>query len=104
MNYDLTPYIADPTERWLRTRVTWTPREGDTTSAIGDYVDGMGGTASLGCGIEEAADAIGLLAELEDTEKYLVVCDLINRQLAQRPWAVLVCPEGTARLELVELR
>lgn len=104
MNYDLTPYIAVSDERWLHTRVTWTPREGDTTSAIGDYVDGAGDVASLGCGIEEAADALGLLAELENTEKYLTICDLINRQLAQRPWAVLVCPEGTARLELVEVR
>lgn len=103
MSYDLTPYVAVADERWLRARVTWTPHGGDTTTAIGDYVDGMGGTASLGCGIEELLDDLRL-PQFEDTEHYLAVCDLVNRQLAQRPWAVLVCPEGVARLELSEVR
>lgn len=102
MSYDLAPYVSVADERWLRTRVTWTPTTGDVVTAIGDYVDGMGDTASLGCGIEELLDDLGL-PQFEDTEKYLAVCDLINRQLAQRPWVVLVCPEGSARLELVEL-
>lgn len=99
MSYDLTPYVADPTERWLRARVTWTPHGGDTTTASGDYVDGMGDTASLGCGIEELLDDLGL-PQFADERKYLAVCDLVNRQLAQRPWAVLACPEGSVRLEL----
>lgn len=100
MTYDLTPYIANVDEGWLWTRVTWTPHGGDTVSAESDYVDGRDGTAHLGCGIEQALDDLGL-PQFEDTEKYLMVCDITNRQLAQRPWAVLVCPEGTARLELV---
>lgn len=103
MSYDLTPYVSVADERWLRTRVTWAPREGDTTSVHGDYVDGMGGTASLGCGIEELLDDLGL-PQFTDEQKYLAVCDLVTRQLAQRPWAVLVCPEGVARLELSEVR
>lgn len=103
MSYDIEPYIAVADERWLRTRVTWTPHGGDTISTRGDYVDGMGDTASLGCGIEELLDDLGL-PQLEDTEHYLTVCDLVSRQLAQRPWAVLVCPEGMARLELSEVR
>ena len=103
MTYDLTLFIANPAApRWLWTRVTWTPRGGgDTVTAVSDYLDGSDGAAELGCGIEEAADALGLLAVLEDTEKYLQICDLVNRQLRYRPWAVLVCPEGAARLELI---
>lgn len=103
MSYDLTPYVAVADERWLRTRVTWTPTTGDAVNVSGDYVDGMGDTASLGCGIEELLDDLGL-PQLEDDAKYLRVCDLVNHQLAQRPWAVLVCPEGSARLELSEVR
>lgn len=102
MTYDLTPYVSTDDPRWLWTRVTWTPRGGgDTVTVSGDYVGTEVGTPELGCGIEQAADDLGLLAVLDDTSHYLLICDLVNRQLRHHPWAVLTCPEGTARLELV---
>lgn len=102
MSYDITPYVTDVDEGWLWARVTWTPRGGgDTVTAESDYVDGRDGTtAHLGCGIEEALDALGL-PQFNVIEKSLMVLDLINRQLAWRPWAELWCPAGTARLELI---
>lgn len=101
MTYDLSPYVSDEDRMWLQTRVTWTPRDGgDTVSVTSDYVDGVDGYAHLGCGIESILPDLGL-PHFDDSEKYLLICDLINRQLAWRPWAELVCPEGTARLELV---
>lgn len=99
--YDLTPFIANVDEGWLQTRVSWTPRDGETVTVSGDYVGTEDGRAELGCGIEEAADDLGLIHHLDNTEHYLLICDLINRQLSRRPWAELVCPEGIARLELV---
>ncbi|MFV8275805.1 hypothetical protein [Mycobacteroides abscessus] len=102
MTYDLTPYVTDVDKGWLWTRVTWTPRDGgDTLTAESDYVGTEEGTAELGCGIEQAADDLGMLHVLDDSEHYLMLCDLINKQLRYRPWAILHCPEGTARLELI---
>lgn len=99
--YDLSPYVSDVDRMWLWTRVTWTPRGGgDTVTAENDYVDGRDGTAHLGCGIESVLPDLGL-PHFDSSEKYLSVCDLVNKQLLQRPWAVLTCPEGTARIELI---
>lgn len=103
MTYDLTPYIANVDRMWLQTRVTWTPRDGNTRAVEADYVDGRDGVAHLGCGVEQALSDLGL-EQFNDSEKYLMVCDAVNRQLERRPWALLVCPEGTARLELIPPR
>lgn len=103
MTYDLTPYVANAAEGWLQARMSWTPRGGDTVTAESDYVDGRDGAAHLGCGVEQALDDLGL-PQFNDSEKYLQVCDIINRQLERRPWAELHCPEGVARLELISPR
>lgn len=101
MTYDLAPYVSNVDRGWLWTRVTWTPRDdGDTTTVESDYVGGSDGVAELGCGIEQALADLHL-AQFEDSGKYLAVCDIINRQLEYHPWAVLACPEGVARLELI---
>lgn len=100
MSYDITPYVANPDEVWLQARVSWTPRGGDTLTAEDDYVDGRSGTAHLGCGIESVIVDLGL-SHFDSSEKYLMVCDLVNRQLEHRPWAELHCPEGLALLELI---
>lgn len=101
MTYDLTPFITDLDRGWLQARVTWTPHGGgDTVTAESDYADARSGTAHLGCGIEQCLDDLGL-PQFNDETKYLAVCDLINRQLRHHPWALLHCPEGVARLELI---
>ncbi|CDO24074.1 hypothetical protein MMAG44476_20029 [Mycolicibacterium mageritense DSM 44476 = CIP 104973] len=102
MTYDLTPFITDADRMWLQARVTWIPRDGgDTVTVSGDYLEGADGAAELGCGIEEMCDDLGIIHHLNDTEHYLMLCDLVNRQLSRRPWAELHCPEGVARLELI---
>lgn len=102
MSYDITTYAADEGCAYLRTRISWTPSDGgEAVTATSDYVNGGGGLeANLCCGLEAALADLGL-PQFEDTAHYVRVCDLVDRQLAQRPWAVLVCPQGTARLELV---
>ncbi len=105
--YDTSPFV-DLEERVpgfhdVSCSVTWTPRN-DPASArtvFGDYLDAdePGGIVTLGCGIEMC------LFELEidfvDRDHLLAICDLVDRQLAVRPWAELACPQGTARIELV---
>ena len=57
------------------------------------------GAITLGCGIELALADLGI--DFLDYEHLLTVCDLVDRQLAEQPWAELKCPQGTARIELV---
>jgi hypothetical protein len=109
MTYDTTSYI-DPAERVpgfhdAHCRVTWTPHKGEFAhTVIGDYLDGdsLSGTVTLGCGIEQLLDDIGI-ADLLDADHVLAVCDLVNRQLADRPWAQVKCAQGTARIELAPM-
>ena len=57
------------------------------------------GAITLGCGIEQALADLGI--DFLDYEHLLTVCDLVDHQLAEQPWAELKCPQGTARIELV---
>ncbi len=104
--YDSAPYI-DPTPRVpgyhdAACVVVWRPagKAAAPRRIVGDFLDGDSpdGAVTLGCGIEEA------LSRLEidlDYDHLLTVCDLVNRQLAQRPWAEVKCPQGSARISLV---
>jgi len=101
--YDNRPYIA-PVPRipgWhdVTVKVTWTPRGGEPVVAKGEFLDANdpAGPVFMGCGIE------GLIEELElwpiVGDHLVVICDLVDRQLAERPWAEIRCPQGQARLD-----
>lgn len=104
--YDTRPYI-DPRPRVpgfhdVRCRIEWFPRTKGVSrrQAVGDYLDADSpdGTVTLGCGIEQAiAD---LDAAYLNHDHVLAVCDAVDRQLAEHPWAELVCREGVVRLVL----
>lgn len=104
--YTSTPFV-DPLPRApgfhdTRCRVTWAARGSDgPLTIIGDYLDAdsPGGAITLGCGIEMALAHLGI--EFLDHGHLLAVCGLVDRQLAEHPWAALRCPQGTARIELV---
>lgn len=85
-------------------KITWTPREGAATTVTGPYLDGCrdGSAIVLSCGIEALLTDLDLWPVIAaDDRKRWTICDLVNRQLEHRPWAVLTCPEGRARLELL---
>jgi hypothetical protein len=87
----------------VRCRVVWIPRHAKLPLQrviVGDYLDAdsRSGAITLGCGIEQALADLGI--DL-DYEHLLTVCDLVDQQLAEQPWAELKCPQGTARIELV---
>ncbi|MDT5172881.1 MAG: hypothetical protein QOG37_132 [Mycobacterium sp.] len=109
--YNPTPFV-DPRPRVpgypgfhdVRCRVVWTPRVPKLARQriiVGDYLDAdsPSGAITLGCGIEQALADLGI--DSLDYEHLLTVCDLVNHQLAEQPWAELKCPQGTARIELV---
>jgi hypothetical protein len=80
--------------------VTWTPNGGIPVTTTGPHLDGhrITGEITLNCGIFAALDGLGMEV---DPEKREMIWELVNRQLERRPWAVLICAEGTARLELI---
>lgn len=85
-------------------RVTWTPRGGEPSIVTGPYLDGNRATGEivLSCGIEAMLTDLNLWPVIEnDDSKRWVICDLVNAQLSVRPWAEIVCREGSARLELL---
>lgn len=109
MTYDTKPYIC-PEPRFAgwhdaACRVTWTPTDGDPVTVIGDYLDGDGpaGPITLGCGIEAAVTDLGLedLVFSRDEDYAVSIAEAVDHQLARRTWALLACPEGTLRVELV---
>ncbi|SRX94505.1 hypothetical protein MSP7336_02759 [Mycobacterium shimoidei] len=84
---------------WLPARVTWTPRRGVPVIVEGDYLEDTGAVPRLTCGIYEICAALRL-PEPED-EHALRISRVVNCQLALRPWAVLWCPWGRFRIELM---
>jgi hypothetical protein len=87
----------------VRCRVAWIPHHAKLPRQrviVGDYLDAESpsGAITLGCGIEQVLADLGI--DL-DYEHLLTVCDLVDQQLAEQPWAELKCPQGTARIELV---
>ena len=121
--YDTTAYIHDEprtydqdadncetcTDRYgdVCARVTWTPRGGSPVTVTGPYLDGnrQTGEIVLSCGVEALLSDLGIWDALEgQDEKRWTICDLVNVQLARRPWAEVKCREGTARLELLHVR
>lgn len=107
--YNTRPFI-DPIPRapgWYdaHCHVSWHPRGGEPTVVTGAYLDAHApdGAVSLGCGVEEAADDVGMgdwLAEAADDE-LTGLCDLVTTQLAERSWAEVKCPLGMVRIGLV---
>jgi hypothetical protein len=84
--------------------VAWTPRDAQPPRQhiiVGDYLDAdsPSGAITLGCGREQAFADLGI--DSIDYEYLLTVCDLVDHQLAEQPWAEVKCPQGTARIELV---
>ena len=102
MPYDLLRY-TDPDTEGIHCRVTVTLPDGTTRTVTGDYLD-LEGYPVLRCGIEEAAQQLGLVHLLDDTTRYTAVCQTVTRQLAWRPFAVLRCPELSIRINLIPPR
>ncbi|MBP2452485.1 hypothetical protein [Mycolicibacterium lutetiense] len=98
--YDLTPFI-DPDHGGVWCRVTLTPPRGAPLTVVGDHLhrDDVADTPHLMCGIYDIAEALGF-PDPED-EHALEISALVDRQLALRPWAELVCAEGHLRIDLV---
>lgn len=88
--------------------ISWHPRGGEPVATTGAYLDAHSpdGPVSLGCGIETAAEDVGMLDWLEDAPDGEVtgLCELVDAQLAERPWAEVVCPLGKVRIGLVPAR
>ncbi|PIB73793.1 hypothetical protein [Mycolicibacterium brumae] len=109
MAYDTSCYI-DPDPRMpgfhdVGCRIRWIPRTDgrpELRVAEGDFLDGdsRDGAITLGCGIEEAAHQLGI-DFLHEIDHLLDICELVDRQLAEHPWAMLKCPQGTAVIELL---
>lgn len=105
--YDTRAYIA-PEPRipgWydVAVTVTWTPRGGEPVQVQGKFLDANdpAGPVFVGCGIEGLIEQLDLWRVVDD--HLLMICDLVDRQLAERPWAEIKCPQGQAILELIRL-
>lgn len=100
--YDATRYKL-PTDDAAWTTVSWEPTNGEPRSTDGDYVSAdHEGAVWLACGIESATTELHLEHLIfGDTDKYLAVCEEITRQLQRHPWAMLHCPQGRLRVDLV---
>ncbi|BBY99645.1 hypothetical protein [Mycolicibacterium fallax] len=98
--YDPTPF-TDADEETVWCRVTITLPDGTTRTATGNYLN-LEGYPVMRCGIEEAADELGLERLLADTDKYVTICEWVDRDLSWRPFARLRCPELTIHIELTE--
>lgn len=61
----------------------------------------MDGEVQLLCGIGEAACNLDLPEILDDEEYVLMICELVDKQLVERPEATLVCPAGTLHIKLI---
>lgn len=90
----------------MRCRATWTPSGAGPSLRrviVGDYLDADSpcGAVTLGCGIEAALSDLDI--DFVDYDHLVTVCEMVSRQLAERPWAELKCPQGTALIELVPL-
>lgn len=94
--YDPTDFMD--AEGWIWCRVTLTYPDGDTRSVRGGYLHPVDGFPKLQCGIFALAEDL-CLPEPSDA-KCLAVGEVVDRQLAQRPWAVVECPEFSATLML----
>lgn len=105
--YDTTPYIVQNPRRegWhdVMCRVVWTPLWGHPIVTTGAYLDSNSpnGPVFLACGIEEAAELLGMTYALSDPDHTIAVCELVTVALEKHPYAELVCPEGHLRIELV---
>ncbi|BBY30893.1 hypothetical protein [Mycolicibacterium sediminis] len=102
--YDTRPFI-DPQPRVpgfhdVGCHVEWLPRARGARrrSAVGDYLDAdsADGRITLGCGIEQAATDL----DVAFPAHVLRMCDAVDEQLAQHPWAELTCREGVLRIVL----
>lgn len=101
--YDVALYKL-PTDDAVWTKAVWEPAYGEARSTDGGFVSADDeGEVWLACGIEAATTALRL-EELVfgQTDKYLAVCDEITRQLQRHPWAMLHCPQGRLRVDLVQ--
>ncbi|MEB3032807.1 hypothetical protein [[Mycobacterium] nativiensis] len=106
MSYDTSAYI-DPIPRqpgWhdVTAAVTWTSRGGRPATITGAFLDANSPTGEvfLGCGLEAIAEDLALWHAVGDHVATIVRA--VDAQLRQRPWAVLECPSGRARLDLVK--
>lgn len=105
MSYDTAAYI-DPIARqpgWhdVVAAVAWTPRGGQLITVTDAYLDANSPTGEvfLGCGLEAIAEDLDLWDAVGDHVTEIVRA--VDVQLRRHPWAVLECPAGRARLELV---
>ncbi len=105
--YDLTPYVATappppPPPRSLWCDVTLTMRSGEVRSEGGAFLHWHHGCTgpSLSLGILQAVAAY-LRVDEPDGRHAAQIIHEIERQLEQRPYALLHCPEGELRVALV---
>ncbi|MCV7194098.1 hypothetical protein [Mycolicibacterium brumae] len=84
---------------WIWCEVTLTYPSGETRTATGNYLHPGEPFPLLQCGIFNLCEDLGL-PEPNDA-KCLAVSNVVDPQLARRPWATLECPQFKARLDLV---
>lgn len=92
------PSTMDPVTEFLQTRVYWYPTDAPARVVEGDYLNNWG-VPTLACGLGELVEHLELELVGDDYER---VQDEVNRQLADRDYAVIECPHGKARLEVVD--
>lgn len=90
--------IDDSDPEHLRCRVIWAPRGGEPVTVEGDHLNNWV-RPTLACGIEQILSDLDLWGAVGDHRSRIV--QAVNYQLERRPWAVIECPMGTARLEVV---
>lgn len=104
MQYDIQPYLDPEHQRgavWCS--VTFTPRFGDegTRSTCGPDLAGSHVEREILVFDWGVASAVKFLA-LEDVvseDYYPILCDALNAQLREHPWAELECPIGKIRVD-----
>jgi len=97
--YDPEPFTDDDGD-FVWCKVTLVYPDGQTRSATGKYLHATDDFPRLMCGIFDLAEDLGL-PEPPDAV-CLHISDVVDPQLARRPYAVLKCPEFEAKLDLVE--
>ncbi|MBS9535115.1 hypothetical protein KIH27_16120 [Mycobacterium sp. M1] len=87
----------DRNPEFLNARVTWHPRGGSPVTVQSDYLNAWG-VPVLNCGMGEILRDLGIILP---TDTHVRITLEVNRQLAQHDWAVIKCPHGIARLEVL---
>ncbi len=85
---------------FLDCRVSWTPRGGSPVIVESDYLNAWG-RPTLACGMGEILRDLGIVLS---TDTHVSITWEVNRQLRQQSHAVIECPAGRARLEVLDDR